>query len=324
MGAAQQHDLESPSPYFFGGELNRFIVTTTINAPTEAVRAFDTLQDWNLIVIGDLKTPDYQLERGRYVGPQEQEAYDKPLSDAIGWNCIQRRNIGIAMAYESGADVVALVDDDNIPLPGWGEDLLIGQEVEANIYETNLLAFDPIGATNYKHLWHRGYPLQLLSRREYGKRRRGTVLVDVQADFWNGDPDVDAICRMEHSPDCRFDPELFPISSNAYAPFNSQNTFVSRRVLPHYFLYPCIGRMDDIWAAYYVQALGFRPVFSQPSVYQLRNEHDLTRDFSSEVLGYEQTLSLISDLRSDPASIQKYLPSIASWAWTLYRRHFAS
>ena len=48
-----------------------------------------------------------------------------------------------------GADVVALVDDDNIPEPGWGEKLLIGRKVEVNYYETDLPAFDPVGATNH-------------------------------------------------------------------------------------------------------------------------------------------------------------------------------
>ena len=26
-----------------------------------------------------------------------------------------------------------------------------------------------------------------------------TLLASIQADLWNGDPDVDAICRMEHA-----------------------------------------------------------------------------------------------------------------------------
>ena len=47
------------------------------------------------------------------------------------------------------ADVVAVVDDDNIPMPCWGENLLVGTEVEVNYYETDLPAFDPVGATNY-------------------------------------------------------------------------------------------------------------------------------------------------------------------------------
>ena len=38
----------------------------------------------------------------------------------------------------------------------------------------------------------------------------------VSADFWNGDPDIDAICRMEYRPDCKFDEKYFPFSSNTF------------------------------------------------------------------------------------------------------------
>ena len=186
--------------------MKKVIVTTTINGPTKAIRLFEAMKDWDLVVIGDLKTPkDYHLERGRYVAPEEQEAIDKPLSDAIGWNCIQRRNFGLVIAHQMKADVVAVVDDDNIPLSSWGRDLMIGREVEVNYYSTDLPAFDPVGATNHSELWHRGFPLQLLPRRDYTQKGRKVVRCDVQADFWNGDPNIDAVCRMEHAPECEFD-----------------------------------------------------------------------------------------------------------------------
>ena len=101
--------------------MKRVIVTTTINPPTEAIRRFDAMRDWDLVAVGDLKTPaDYRLERGVYMSPAEQEKYDKELSDAIGWNCIQRRNFGLLLAHEMRADLVAVIDDDNIPLEWMG------------------------------------------------------------------------------------------------------------------------------------------------------------------------------------------------------------
>lgn len=303
--------------------MKKVIVTTTINPPTEAVQGFQQMEGWELVVIGDKKTPpDYHLERGVYVTPDEQERYDRELSDAIGWNCIQRRSFGLLWARDMGADVVAVVDDDNIPLDGWGEDLMVGREVEVDCYETELPAFDPVGATNHGHLWHRGYPLQLLPQREYAKCSRETIRVDVQADFWNGDPDIDAVCRMEHAPDCDFDPGRFPMASNKPSPFNSQNTFLCGEVLRDYFLFPHVGRMDDIWASYYVQARGFRVAYGPASVYQERNEHDLVRDMQQEYLGYEQNLRLVKDLARDPESIRAYLPGRSAWAFELYRRHF--
>lgn len=303
--------------------MKKVIVTTTINPPTKAIDRFQNMEEWDLVVIGDKKTPpDYRLTRGTYVTPEEQERYDAQLSDAIGWNCIQRRNFGLLWAYDMGADIVAVVDDDNIPLPGWGENLLVGKDVEVNFYETDLPAFDPVGATNHSQIWHRGYPLQLLPRRDYTRKSLRRVKVDVQADFWNGDPDIDAICRMEHAPECKFDDSFFPMASNRFAPFNSQNTFISGACLEDYFLFPHIGRMDDIWAAYYVQAKGYSAVFNCASVYQERNPHNLVRDMQQEYVGYENNLSLVADLARDPQSITAYLPGRSLWAFDLYQRHF--
>lgn len=303
--------------------MKKVIVTTTINPPTKAIKLFQAMKDWDLVVIGDKKTPaDYHLDRGTYVTPDEQDKYDLALSEAIGWNCIQRRSFGLLWAADMKADIVAVVDDDNIPFEGWGENLLIGRETEVNFYDTDLPAFDPVGATNHSKIWHRGYPLQLLPKRDYTHKTRRKVTADVQADFWNGDPDIDAICRMEHAPECDFDPTCFPIASNKIGPFNSQNTFLSGRCLKDYFLFPHVGRMDDIWASYYIQAKGFRTVWNRASVYQDRNIHDLVRDMKQEYVGYENNLKLVQDIVKDPESILSYLPGRSIWAFELYRRHF--
>jgi hypothetical protein len=303
--------------------MKKVIVTTTINPPTEAIDAFQAMPDWELVVIGDKKTPrDYRLSRGIYVTPEEQEKYDPALSEAIGWNCIQRRILGLLWAHDMKADVVAVVDDDNIPLQGWGANLLVGTEAEVNYYETDLPAFDPVGATNHAHLWHRGYPLQLLPKRRYDRKSRRKIQVDVQADFWNGDPDIDAVCRMEHAPECDFDPGRFPMAANKMGPFNSQNTFLRGALLRDYFLFPHVGRMDDIWASYYLQAKGAKVVYNKASVYQKRNVHDLIRDMRQEYVGYEHNLQIVESLAREPESILNYLPDRSAQAFQLYRRHF--
>jgi hypothetical protein len=303
--------------------MKRVIVTTTINPVTEAIRRFQSFDDWDLVVVGDKKTPaDYTVQRGVYLTPEMQQQYDPALSDAIGWNCIQRRNFGLLWAHDMGADLVALVDDDNIPYDGWGRDLMVGRAAEVNYYRTDLPAFDPVGATNHSLLWHRGYPLHLISRRDYRQKTRETVTPDVQADFWNGDPDIDALCRMEHAPECKFSDDCFPIASNKMAPFNSQNSFLRGELLRHYFLFPHIGRMDDIWAAFYLQAKGFSVVFGKPSVYQARNAHDLTKDMKAEYLGYEHNHVLVKELVNDPDAILSYLPERSRLAFQLYARHF--
>jgi hypothetical protein len=105
-------------------------------------------------------------------------------------------------------------------------------------------------------------------------------------------------------------------------PFSSQNTFLTAEVLKDYFVLPHVGRMDDIWAGYYVQAKGYQVVYNRPSVYQARNEHDLVADMRNEYVGYENNLRLVRDLARSPESILAHIPSRAARALQLYRRHF--
>lgn len=300
--------------------MKKAIVTTTINGLTDAIHTFDKMEDWTLIVAGDLKTPkDYKLLKGIYLSPKNQEDIDKELSELIGWNCIQRRNFALLHAYELGFDYVCMVDDDNIPLENWGEKSYLDYESEIKQYNVKEICFDPIGATNYPKIWHRGFPLELIPSRDYQSVGKILVKPTIQANFWNGDPDIDAVCRMEHRPECLFDAKDFPFTSNKISPFNSQNTLLAREVMKDYFLFPHIGRMDDIWAAFYVQSLGHKVVFAEPTVYQLRNPHNLIDDMRKEYLGYEKNMELLTDITEDPSSIKKYLPLRSQDAWERYQ-----
>lgn len=244
------------------------------------------------------------------------------MSDFLGWNTLQRRNLGLLYAYEVGAEIIAVVDDDNIPYEWWGKNISIGKPTKVRHFFVDDPAFDPVGATDYPYLWHRGFPLELLPKRNYSNMRHATIVPDVQADFWNGNPDIDAVCRLEHAPECKFKDEYFPIASNKMSPFNSQNTFLSRRVLKDYFLCPDMGRMDDIWAAYYVQALGAKVIYGKASVYQKRNVHNLIDDMKLEYIGYENNMNLIHDLRVDSNNYFKYISPRAKAAFERYRTHY--
>ena len=302
--------------------MKKYIISTTINPPTKAIKKFDNLKGWNLIVSGDLKTPsNYKLKNGVYLSPKDQEKISKKLSDLIGWNCIQRRNFAMILAFKKGAEIIATVDDDNIPLSNWEENLIIDKKIKVKKYITKEEAFDPISVTNHNHLWHRGFPLQILKNKNKKKKIIETNSnFDIQADFWNGDPDIDAICRMEYAPECNFKKSVFPFTSNKPSPFNSQNTFLKREVIRHYFLFPHIGRMDDIWASYYVEAKGYKVLYKKPSVYQRRNLHDLTKDMKKEFIGYENNLNLIRRLNKSPNNIKDFLPAKSWQAFKLYQR----
>jgi hypothetical protein len=297
--------------------MTKYIVTTTIYTPSEAIHKFITFSDWNIIIVGDKKTPhdkylqlEQQNKNVQYLTPEYQENNYKELSDAIGWNKIQRRNIGFIEALKKGAEIIASVDDDNIPLDNWGETIYIGKPTNVYYYESNEIAFDPIGVTNHNDLWHRGFPIQDLHQRcnKY-KITRKTIIPDIQADFWNGDPDIDAMCRLEHKPMCFFDDKYFPLATNVFSPFNSQNTFFSRAALKRYLVIPGIGRMDDIWASYYMESLGFKVVYNKATVFQDRNIQNLTKNLTMEFIGYEKTQEMLMDIKDDSNNFLKYLPT---------------
>lgn len=311
--------------------MNRVICTTSIYPPSEATLKFAEMKDWKLVIAGDLKTPHAEYVRlasefsnVHYLHPLTQDGYDVRLSDAIGWNCIQRRNFAFLYACkELNAEILASVDDDNIPRSGWGDNLTIRKHGRYTQWNPDSEVFDPFWvATLNTKAWHRGFPLELLKHRACNPEQI-EFAPDIQADFWSGECDVDAICRMEHNTcDIPYQTVVFPFTSNKPSPFNSQNTFLHKDVMPHYFMHCDVGRYDDILAAYYVQSKGFRVVYGKPSVRQERNEHDVMKDFANEIWGYQNILQVIRDLKANPDNIWNWLNPRASEAFRLYQKHF--
>jgi len=297
--------------------MKKYIVTTTINRPTTATLKFCEISDrnnWYFVIVGDTKTPheDYiNLENNHknviYLSPEEQDKLYPELSKIIGWETIQRRNIGFVYAYKNGAEVMATVDDDNIPYDNWGQNLMIGKEIEIDLYEPELDVFDPLSITVNNHIWHRGYPIEYLQKRHLVEYKGKTIRkVLVQADLWDGDPDIDAMARLTFKPVVKYSDIKQPYCSNKISPFNSQNTFLSREVIPYYSVLPFVGRMDDIWGGYILQYYFPNSVIYSPaSVYQDRNVQDLITNLEKEIIGYRNTSQLLGDLLNFEGLIPK-------------------
>lgn len=310
--------------------MKKIIVTTTINSPTTATIKFAEIAQrdgWVFIIVGDTKTPhnEYlELEKKysnvKYLSPEEQERDYKEISDVIGWKTIQRRNVGFVAAYKMGADIMATVDDDNIPYDNWGQNLYVGKTIDVDLYEPELEVFDPLSITKDNHIWHRGYPIEYLQKRhrvEYKGKTKRKVLV--QADLWDGDPDIDAMARLTYKPIVKYSDITEPYCSNKISPFNSQNTFLSREVIPFYSVLPFTGRMDDIWGAYILQHYFPNSViYNKATVYQDRNVQDLITNLEKEIIGYRNTLRLIKNL----TSYEEIIPKESSDFYKTYKNQF--
>lgn len=337
--------------------MNKAIVTTTINKPTDAIHKFIKIaqrDNWHIFVVGDKKTPgaahavlEQEHHFYHYITPEQQEFMSKELSDLIGWNCIQRRNFGFIAAMKNGADIIATIDDDNIPYDNWGKDLLVGTAANLDIYDGSGAVYNPLERHDFGYrainickdplagyemelpLWHRGVPEQQVDwasvpaiTMSIGKEKRPVL---VQADLWDGDPDISAVARMVLHPEVKF------THKNAYAgvrigPFNSQNTFLDKSVMRDYFMFPHIGRMDDIWASYYLQAKhGLCVAYGRATVYQERNPHDLSKDLAAEQIGYMHSQSFYDqvtaadDDNGRDAALNKYVGDLSYRAFRVYQ-----
>ncbi len=104
-----------------GAVVHIAIITTTIRIP-ELLSEFE-YGPYSIYVAGDLNSPHDEIEsfinglqvdgERRYIRPEEQSIW--AVSDIIGWQKIQRRNIATLEAITSGADVLYFWDDDNKP-----------------------------------------------------------------------------------------------------------------------------------------------------------------------------------------------------------------
>ncbi len=312
------------------------IVTTTIHVPTLLKKYVQNLsyhghsgQEVTFIIVGDKKTPPSaasfckELEKSSdhafvFFDVERQLQYLEKFPkfrDFLPWNCIQRRNVGLLYAYEEGFDVITTIDDDNLVtsddflgIPGHG---MTGRIMKIIAVESSTGWFNPcslLRERNGQIFYHRGYPLE--QRGTEGDSFYSTSMVEkkvvVNAGLWIDDPDIDAITRMNFPIQVvGLQPEHqarnIALMPGTWAPFNSQNTSLSREVIPAYFLSPHVGRYDDIWASYIVRVIADHlkhlVSYGHPLVRQKRNEHDLFKDLELEVMGMELTSEFCSVLR---------------------------
>ncbi|HCV42879.1 MAG TPA: hypothetical protein DGH68_05310 [Bacteroidetes bacterium] len=305
--------------------MKKIIVTTTINPPTEAIRKYDSMEDWQLIVVGDKKTPEYELERGIFLDWQYIQMSYPDLVDVIGFNSVRLgRMVAFIEAYRRGAIILASVDDDCIPCEGWGRNVYVGARIAASEWKTNGIAFDPHYPHGYK-AWHRGYPFEV--DRACVDTGMGVIEPLVQEDLCFGESDIDASLRLIRSKS--FEPRVAgEYFSRAFSPINTQNTFIHRSVIKDFYAnIPGIGRADDIWSGYIFQALHPNSTlycFPSATHSQDRPMTSILHDLEEEIFMYKNTAEFIWLLQDKGVQVamQTMLPPVALKAIAAYRRYF--
>ena len=272
------------------------VVVTTIHEPTKAIKKIIKNKSWKVYVVGDLKTPHglYQNHPDIiYLSPEEQHSKYEKISDYIGWNTIQRRNIGFIQAYKDGAEIIATLDDDNIPKKNWGENLQINKTIEVDCYENVNGLFDPLSVTNISKYWHRGYPVELVSQRKENIKTKKYITSEIEVGLWDGYPDADAVSKIAHGYKKKKIKLNQPFASEKTI-FSSQNAFIHRNAFPNYCVLPHVGRLDDIWGCILYQQITKKPIlFSNVSTIHKRDPHNIVSDLRQELFGYEETIGFL-------------------------------
>lgn len=279
--------------------MNKKIVITSIFKPTEAVRRFAELDEYQLIVVGDKKTPvGWSCENTTYLSVDDQLDFGYKLAEVLPYNHYCRKMLGYLTAIRQGAEVIVDTDDDNIPKHDWEFPLFQGK------YDT---IKGDMGFVNIyhlftdQHIWPRGLPLGLINK-SYDFRNLLKVQ-DVKVGIWQGladeDPDVDAIYRLTSDKPCFFKKRgPVVLERGTLCPFNTQNTMIRKELFPLMYLPTYVTfRFTDILRGLVAQPIfwlyGYRLGFTEATVVQKRNPHDYMKDFISEIPMYEHTHRVI-------------------------------
>jgi len=312
--------------------MKKVIVTTTINPPTPEIRKYDAMPDWDLIVIGDCKTPEYKLDRGRFMSVHEVDKKYRALCNLIGFNNTQLgRMVGFLEAANEGADIVATIDDDCMPYEGWPGPIYLDELITAIRYYCTDIVFDSLyGAFDYPS---RGYPPQLYPNNKYTRymiEGAKTIKPLVQENLWDGQADIDATWRITGNLEQGLCGVSVPYFSNApFSPINTQNTLISGKVLKdHCGEIPFVGHVSDIWAGYLFQAYHPGTTLYAPATVlhsQKRSYESIVKDLEEEIYSYKNTLPYLEMLKHHgPDDIHKNmaLPRDSIEAIKLYRSYF--
>ncbi|MEQ1438030.1 hypothetical protein AAG565_01595 [Fontimonas sp. SYSU GA230001] len=334
------------------------IVVTTIFEPAwlqgylDNVRAHGHVEDVTLRIICDRKTPGSvhaAAQAARRQGFQidcpsldEQESYLRRLglpADFIPWNTDNRRNIGFLRAWESGADVLISIDDDNycrddsdfvgchhvVGRPAGTAAAVAAAAPWYNICEQLDLQ---TGARAYA----RGYPYAARSPQMQATPAAGTAdqaarTVAINAGLWIDDPDVDALTRLVLAPRARRAAAgAVLLAPETWSPINTQNTALMRAAIPAYYYvrmgFPLQGlridRFGDILSGYFVQKcakhLGHTVRIGAPVAEHRRTPHNLFKDLYHELAGVVLVEELAPWLQALRLSGSDYIEAYASLA----------
>jgi hypothetical protein len=281
------------------------VVVTSIAAPNAVMAqiAKDCVaRNMRFYVIGDTKSPkDFELEGCDFYSVERQLGMGLSFPGICPTRHYARKNIGYLQAIRDGAKLIIETDDDNMPRSAFYESLGPRQTIPA-LRDTGW-----VNVYRYYsdlHIWPRGLPLDAVNDPLPELPSPTEVYCPIQQGLADDNPDVDAVYRLLLPLSVTFrGPLRLALESNAWCPFNSQNTIFFEEAfallyLPAY----CSFRMTDIWRSFVAQRIawenGWSILFREATVDQSRNDHSLMKDFEDEIPGYLHNRTIARTLQA--------------------------
>ena len=298
---------------------DKCVIITTINKPTETILKHINNKEYDVIIVGDNKTPDdYKNLNCIYLDIPSQKKLFPELSELLPYNHYCRKNLGYLYAIKKGYKIIYETDDDNIPYDNF-DNILQYSKIQLITEQNNIWINIFKYFTNSAYIWPRGFPLSLLKNEPNYLIQYTDNTPSIINGLIENDPDVDAIFRIvcNHQDSIKWEKDKCVLIDNKnVCVFNTQNTFWLNPELFICILIPCSVsfRYCDILRGIINNVILKKTnnymMYSSPNVVQNRNEHDLINDFKSEYEMYihnENILNFIENNIENITSVKQLL-----------------
>lgn len=274
---------------------NSAAVITTINRYKDTFCANYQDHGYDLVIVGDKKTPHDTYNKTKYLHPNK-KLFDSDIEKKLPFNHYCRKNLGYIHAIHENYDSILDTDDDNYPTA----DIMNWKQLKIEKITSKGLP-NILKKFYNKPIWSRGYPLEQILKTDSKIITQTCNNADIQKvgvvqSLVNGDPDVDAIYRLtspHYTQNTRFTDGIgFIFAKETYTQGNTQATLWLNKKLFHLLYIPTTVtfRFCDILKMYVAQRcmweLDSQLAVVSPYFEQKRNAHDYMCDFRSETSMY--------------------------------------
>lgn len=277
------------------------VIIKTNNVPSEGILKHINNLNYDVIIVGDNKTPDvYEELNCIYLDIHSQKKLFPELNDLLPYDHSSRKNLGYLYAIKKGYKLIYETDDDTIPYTTF--DSIVENTSTQMIKEQH----DWINIFKYfskSYVWPRGLPLSLIKNKPNYSIEDTTNKPSIINGLVENGYDVDSIYKLVCNNDntIKWDKnKSILIDNKNICVFNAKNTFWINPELFICLLIPSSvsfhycdilrGIIDNI----ILKKTNNYIMYSSPNIIQNKNVTNIIRDLESECDMYTHNENILN------------------------------